>query len=593
MKRTPTLLALALAAGVGIAGVTGFSSATFVSASSSTSSVSAAADWTPPTVAITSPGATVRGTVTLAASAVDEHSGVASVQVQVRPVGATAWTTICTTSTAPFTCAWNTTTLTDGAYDLQAVATDKAGYSATSSTVRTTIANSAVITLADPGDIVRGPVTLQAAIPAGSSWTVRFERAPIGTTSWTTICSGVTSPYTCAWNTASTANGRYDLRAVATSGASTLTSAVVPDTLVDNLAPTVTLADPGTPLRGTVTLSAAASDAHSGVASVAYQVADSATGTFTTIATATSAPFTAAWDTTSLPYGQRHLRAVVTDRAGNATTSTVIGPRLVDNTTRTITLADPGAFLEGTVTLTASATSTAAISSVVFQRAPAGSSTWTNICSDNAAPWACSWSTSTVGDGTYDLRAVLTDVNGNTAVSNVVGARRVDNVTTVLRALDVQTINGGTAGRIDRGDRIVLTYSRRVDLASITPGWDGNAVPITLGITKNLFSTDDLAFTRGTTALNLGTVRTNANFAAILNFDVRFDATMTASIETVDGVPRTVVTVEVGNLVNGSIVTSTREASLVWTPSTAVTGVNGIRVASTQATESGPSDRDF
>ncbi len=245
MKRTLSLLALALTAGVGIAGVTGFSSASFVSASSSSSSVSAASDWTPPTVSVTSPGATVRGTVTVTATAADDRSGIASVQLQVRAAGASTWSTICTTTSAPYSCSWNTTGLADGAYDLRAIATDKAANSTTSAEVRTTVVNTATIALADPGAVVSGSVNLQATIASGTGWSVRFERAPIGTTTWTSICANVTSPYTCSWATTATPYGRYDLRAVATLGSTTITSPVVLDTLVDNTVRSITLADPG------------------------------------------------------------------------------------------------------------------------------------------------------------------------------------------------------------------------------------------------------------------------------------------------------------------------------------------------------------
>lgn len=499
MKRTLTLLALALTAGVGIASVTGFSSATFVSSSSSTSSVSGAFDWTPPTVSIASPGATVRGTVTVTATAADERSGIASVEVQVRAASASTWSTICTTTATPYSCSWNTTGLADGAHDLRAIATDKAGYAATSAEVRTTVTNTATITLADPGAVVSGTVNLRATIGSGTGWSVRFERAPLGTTTWTSICTNVTSPYTCSWNTTATPYGRYDLRAVATNGTTTITSPVVLDTLVDN-------------------------------------------------------------------------------------------------TVRTITLTDPGSFLEGTVNLTASATSTATIASVVFQRSPAGAATWTTICTDTAAPWACGWVTNGTGgvaDGSYDLRAVLTDVNGATATSNVVTGRKVDNVTTPLKALDVQTTNGGTAGRVDKGDRIVLTYSRRIDLGTIVTSWDGGPIQVGMTIDRGFLSlgTDNLLFTGS--GANLGSVRSSTSSGGFLGGNAMLDATMTATTEIVSGVPRSVVTIEIGNVVRGNIATVSAVSNLVWTPSTTVVGLNGQAVPATTANELGTSDVDF
>ena len=73
---------------------------------------------------------------------------------------------------------------------------------------------------------------------------------------------------------------------------------------------------------------------------------------------------------------------MATDAAGNATTSAVIANRVVDNTVSSVSLNDPGTYLSGTVTLTAVANSTAGVTSVRIQRAPTGSSTWTDVCTD-------------------------------------------------------------------------------------------------------------------------------------------------------------------------------------------------------------------
>ena len=48
-------------------------------------------------------------------------------------------------------------------------------------------------------------------------------------TNWRTItgCAALSSPYTCSWATSSFANDAYDLRAVAITGTTSTTSAVV------------------------------------------------------------------------------------------------------------------------------------------------------------------------------------------------------------------------------------------------------------------------------------------------------------------------------------------------------------------------------
>jgi len=96
-------------------------------------SFSVIADNTAPTVSLTSPtsNATVSGSITPAATATDAN-GVAFVTIQRSPAGAGTWTDICTDATSPYSCSFDTTTVSDGLYDFRAVATDKGGNTANS-----------------------------------------------------------------------------------------------------------------------------------------------------------------------------------------------------------------------------------------------------------------------------------------------------------------------------------------------------------------------------------------------------------------------------------------------------------------------------
>jgi chitinase len=595
----PTLLVAGLLTALGLP-LTGSSSATFTGRSSSTASVGAAADWTAPTVTMTDPGPVLRDTVTLAAQASDGESGVASVAIQQRRTGAAAWTTVCTDTSSPYTCGWDTGAVDDGEYALRAVATDRAGYETASEPLPTQVANSMTVLLGDPGDAVRGTVPLTTTLvnPGLLLWSVRVEYVESGGTAWKAACGFDSfAPYTCSWNTTGLANGDYELRSVATVVGLANRYSAVDEVTVDNLPPTVSVTDPGTPLRGTVTLTASAADAHAGVTEVTLQQQRSGATGWTSLCTAGEPPYRCQLDTTKLADGGYSFRAIAVDGAGNTTTSAVVSGRTIDNTASSVSLDDPGADLAGTVTLRANAASTAGVTKVVLQRTSGGTSTWTDICTATATPYTCAWDTTQVAAGLYDLRAVLTDGSGKATTSSVVTARRVDN--TPLRGADVQTANGGsTAGRLDAGDTVTLTYTRPLQLATVTPGWTGSALAVTLrlrdGGLLGLGPTGDtLDVQRSGAAVNLGQVNLRGDYLRS-GRTVTFNATMAATTITVGGVQQTRVTVTVGTPVGGKgLRTVSSSAAMIWTPSSAATDLQGNACSPAPVTETGNPDREL
>ena len=112
-----------------------------------------------------------------------------------------------------------------------------------------------------------------------------------------------------------------------------------------------------------------------------------------------------------------------------------------DFNTVAVALADPGSPLRGSVTLSATAASDRGIASVRFQTAPAGTSTWTDVCTDTVAPYGCTWETS--GDGLRDVRALALDAAGYSRTS-LVPSRRVDNTAPATTLADPGTPLTGT-----------------------------------------------------------------------------------------------------------------------------------------------------
>lgn len=463
-------------------------------------------------------------------------------------------------------------------------------------TVSTSLAHR--LSLASPGAVVRGTVPLTATISntgVNDSYVVRMEYALPGTTSWTTACTKSAAPYACSWTTTAVANRTYDLRAVATSATRTLTSAVVEDVLVDNLAPVVTLQDPGSPLRGTATFTATATDAHSGVARVVIQYLLAGSTTYQDLCTDTTAPYSCQVDTKVLANGTYSFRAVATDVAGTSTTSAVVGNRVVDNVVTTVVMNDPGAILVGYETVSATASSTAGVSSVRIQTAAAGTDQWYDVCLDTTSPYSCTYNTYYLYDGLYDLRAIVTDRAGRTTTSAVVADRRVDN--TAPRASDVQTTNGNVSGRPDTGDTMSYTYTEQMDLGSISSGWDGSAVAVSLrlrdGRVLGLGGNDDTVdVLRGGSPVNLGAVNLRQDYIANWG-TAQINATMTASTTTVNGVTATRVTITVGTLASGAVRTVSSASAMTWAPSGLATDLGGLATNTAAVFESGVSDRQF
>jgi chitinase len=112
-----------------------------------------------------------------------------------------------------------------------------------------------------------------------------------------------------------------------------------------------------------------------------------------------------------------------------------------DFNTVSVSLTDPGTPLTGTVNLQATASSNRGVANVNFQYAPSGTIDWTDACTDSSAPYSCSWTTPSIADGTYDVRAYATD-NAGYAREAVRTARVVDNYTLSVTLDDPGAMSG-------------------------------------------------------------------------------------------------------------------------------------------------------
>jgi len=474
-------------------------------------------DNTPPTGSVTgpAPGTNLRLTVAVSSDSADGGSGVESAQFQTSPAGTETWTNLGAADTsAPYGADWDTTSYGDGLYDLRVVTTDRAGNTFTSPALSSVRVDNTKPTaaIADPGAYLRGGISFAGtAVDEGSGVaSVEFQHSPAGAGSWTSIGTDTDAPYGAGLDTAALADGLYDLRVLVTDNAGNQETAQIANRRVDNTKPTASLADPGAALNAGVTLTGSATDAGSGVASVDFQRAPAGSGSWTSLGTDTSDPYSAAFDTTAVADGLYDLRVIVTDLAGNQETASVGGKR-VDNTAPstsasgvpsgptpgpvTITLAasdggvgvaetkyridggalqtysggitiggsdgaytiqyfsvdalgnvesthslevvidntapgagpgDPGQYLHGVVPLTAEPSDASGIASVEFQFSPAGAGAWVSIATLlGAGPYTTTWNTVAVADGPYDIQVVVTDLAGNVTTELLPGVPKI------------------------------------------------------------------------------------------------------------------------------------------------------------------------
>ena len=283
-------------------------------------------------------------------------------------------------------------------YDLRSLVTDAAGNTGTSVVSNRRIDNTApAVTVTALPAAVRGTVAMAATLDDGNGagvTSVRYQVRPASTGTWTDFCTAASAPFTCSAATGTFA-GRRDRRA-RDRDRRRRTGDHVGDRRQPDRQHRARLGDADRPGHEPAGHGHAQRDRRRrrlGIASVQFQRAPAGTSTWTTICTDTSSSYSCAWNTTAETDAIYDLRVIATDVAGGTRTSTTVANRRVDNNGPTLSLTDPGSPLRGTVTVNATATDPAGVTSVTIQRAPAGTSTWTTICTDNTPAYSCAWAT--------------------------------------------------------------------------------------------------------------------------------------------------------------------------------------------------------
>jgi hypothetical protein len=368
-----------------------------------------------------------------------------------------------------WTASWNSEQTNDGAHTITARATDTIGQTGSDSN-GVTVENDTppVVTLVSPADgatVAGDAVLLEASVTDDGT----VQQVQFMLDGFTTIGadSDGSDGWKVTWDSESTQDGPHTISAIATDDAAQ-TGTDEHDVTVDNIdvVPTVTLTAPaaGATIGGSsVSLAATATDDR-GVTRVDWYLDADLT---TPIASDTSSTggWTATWNASGVGDGTHTITARATD-TGNQTDDDAHAVT-VDNTAPTgvaITSPAAGATVEGTVTVTASASGA---TSVEFFRGATGLGTDTN----GGDGWSVAWNTVTVPNGQHTLTAVARDQVGNQATSGGVTVT-VDNPL----VLDVP-VSAGTDDAEQKPNRNVVTTSDDIDMLT-----DNNVTYVAAGI---------------------------------------------------------------------------------------------------------------
>ncbi len=355
---------------------------------------------TPPTVSITAPANnaayTAPAAVTITASAVDADGSVARVDFY---NGATL---LGTSTTAPYTFAWSN--VAAGNYSLTAKAYDNVGISTTSAAVAITVA-AAPVNLA-PSVSLTAPANNTVVSAPGSATLTASAADTDGTISKVEFYNGATllgtvtaAPYNYTWSNIPAGTYTVTAKAYDNLNAATTSAAV---TLISNALPTVSLTAPANKATFTspasISLAASASDSDGTISKVEFY------NGATLLGTATTAPYTFAWNAVS--NGTYTLTAKAYDNRNAVKTSTAVTVTVGTNQVPTVSITAPATNTVATAPATFTITSTAAdadgsISKVEFYNGA------TLLATITAAPYTYTWSA--VGAGTYTVTAKAYD----------------------------------------------------------------------------------------------------------------------------------------------------------------------------------------
>ena len=255
------------------------------------------------------------------------------------------------------------------------------------------------------------------------------------------------------------ADDDYTVRVKATDNAGNAESASSRTFTFDATAPTGSLTAPANAAvvsGASVTVSSDSADAGSGVALATFERRPSSGGSWTTIDTDSSAPYSVSWDTTAIGNGDYELRVTTDDESGNSFTSAT-RTVTVDNTAPSSATLDalPGAIRNGQALTGSGADADSGVASLTYYYcAGPPCSPSTLIGSSATGPsYPVTWS-SQPADGDYQVLVRVADRAGSTldSAKQTVTVDNTDPTGSLTAPADSAQVSGTVAVSSDSTD---------------------------------------------------------------------------------------------------------------------------------------------
>jgi hypothetical protein len=232
---------------------------------------------------------------------------------------------------------WDSTTVPDGTYTLQSVASDVDGVQKVSSASTVVVENAppptSILVPSNGASVSGTQVVFDAGSPNVGVTTVKFELTG-GSLNDAVVATATPSGYgwVATWDSTTVPNGTYTLQSVASDGAGYQGVSPAITVVVENAPPPTSILVPsnGASVSGTQVVFDAGSP-NVGVTTVKFELTG---GSLNDVVVATATPthygWVATWDSTTVPDGTYTLQSVASDAGGNEGVSPAISVT-VDN----------------------------------------------------------------------------------------------------------------------------------------------------------------------------------------------------------------------------------------------------------------------